>query len=158
MSDDTIAHGIFRLSVTENSHPRRVIWVPTTFSCKPVLYANPTVDADTGALVDILFTDFLTVECHVSGIDFEDADLIRRKVCNAVRQVFATSSKPVGGAYVTEQTGHSGLMWGGKSKILQIFEWEINVPRPETGVATVETIEQTSEVGTTTELLTITEP
>lgn len=158
MSDDTITHGVFRIAETEKSSPRRVVWVPTTFTCKPVLYANSIRDADTGELADILFTDFLTVECHVSGNDFEDADLIRRAVCNAVRQVFHTSSKPTGGVYVTEQTNHSGLMWGGKSKILQLFEWEINVPRPDHGKAIVTTIEQTSELIATTELLTITEP
>lgn len=158
MSDDSIAHGIFRIAESERSFPRRVVWIPTTFTCKPVLYANSIRDADSGELADILFTDFLTVECHVSGVDFEDADLIRRAVCNAVRQVFGTSSKPTGGAYVTEQAGNSGVMFAGKSKILQLFEWEINVPRPDSATAIVTRIEQTTKLGETAETLIIPTP
>lgn len=157
MSDDTIAFGVFRVSESKKDFPRRVVWIPTEFTCQPVMMANPLIDAD-NEYGDTLFTDFIMVECQISGIDFEDACLIRRKVCNAVRTAMALSSRAVDGVYATEMEGNSGVMFAGKSKIIQRFEWQINVPKPDETPVTVTQIEQTSELGETTETLIIPTP
>jgi len=141
VADSTISWGIFRVADSQQDSPRRVVWVPTEFSCEGVEYANPIRNVDTNELQDTLLTDRTYVECHIYGADFEDACLIRRKVLNAVRVVFGTSCKATRGAYQTELEGHSGYMWGGASKIIQLFEWMINVPMPETIPVVVENIE-----------------
>lgn len=163
INDEMIAHGVFRVAESKKDAPRRVVWIPTEFSCQQVLMANPLFDADDGSMGDTLFTDFVTVECQIMGVDFEDACYIRRQVCNAVRQVMQTSSRAVGGAYQTELSGHSGHMWGGQAKIVQVFTWEINVPKPDQAQVTVREIDQTNSltqdgVTSTDETLTILPP
>lgn len=146
VADSTISWGIFRVADELKDSPRRVVWVPTEFVCEGVEYANPIRDVDSNELQDTLLTDRTYVECHIYGQDFEDACLIRRKVLNAVRVVFGTSCKATRGAYQTELEDHAGYMWGGASKIIQLFEWMINVPMPETISVVVENIELKAEL------------
>lgn len=129
LADDTIAWGVFRVADSEKDSPRRVVWVPTHFKCEGPMQANAIHDADTGELGDTLLTDRLLVECNISGVDFEDGCKIRSQVLNAVREAFGTSSIALDGEYRTEMPGHSGVMWGGAVKIVQRFEWMINVPK-----------------------------
>jgi hypothetical protein len=78
--------------------------------------------------------DHVTVECQITGRNFADACNIRKAVCNAVHAVFKTSAVAADGVYQTEAFGTSGHMWGGNSKILQRFVWEMNVtktPEPQ---------------------------
>jgi hypothetical protein len=158
LADDTIAWGIFRIEDSRKDAPRRVVWIPTDFHCEPVLQANPLRDSETGELGDSLLTDRLMVECNITGLDFEDGCLIRTKILNACRNALGISSHPIDGAYVTEQQGHSGYLWGGAVKIVQRFEWLINVPKADSYFARVDEIDQTSELITTDELLVITPP
>lgn len=144
VADPTIAWGVFRVAESLKDSPRRVVWVPTVFDCEPVEVANPIRNYDTHELEDILLTDRVVVECHIYGIDFEDAIAIRRKVLNATRTAFGNSSTPTRGAYQTELEGHSGYMWGGASKIIQEFHWMINVAKPDTTTVVVESIELTA--------------
>lgn len=144
IADPTIAWGLFRVAEAMQDSPRRVVWVPTEFDCQPVEYANPLRNFDTQELEDILVTDRVLVECHIYGLDFEDAIAIRRKVLNATRIAMGTSSKPLGGAYQTQLEGHAGHMWGGASKIVQMFHWMINVAKPDITSVVVESIELTA--------------
>lgn len=144
IADPTIAWGLFRVAESQQDSPRRVVWIPTEFMCVPVGQANPLRNYDTHELEDILITDQVAVECHIYGLDFEDAIAIRRKVLNAVRVAFGNSSTPIRGAYQTELEGHSGHMWGGASKIIQEFHWMINVAKPDTTSVVVESIELTA--------------
>lgn len=144
VADPTIAWGVFRVAESQNDSPRRVVWVPTDFTCEGIEYANPLRNADSGELQDILLTDRLLVECHIYGQDFEDACVIRRKVLNAVKTAFHASSEAISGVYQTEVEGHSGYMWGGASKIIQVFRWMMNVAKPETTSVVVTSIELTA--------------
>jgi hypothetical protein len=163
LGDDSIAFGVFRLAESRKDAVRKTIWIPTEFICRPVLMSNPLIDADTGEMGDSLFTDFLTVECQISGTNFEDACDIRKKICNAVRRAMGVSSIPTNGVYQTEMSGHSSVMWNSYAKIVQLFEWQINVPKTETYSTVVTTIDQAGDltldgVTSTEELLTITAP
>lgn len=161
LADETIAWGIFRVAESQKDSPRRVVWIPIGGQCTGVMMTNPLRDSETDELGDSLQTDRTMVECHITGNDFEDACNIRVQVLNAARQALRTSSVATHVDYVTEQDGHSGHMWGGQAKIVQMFEWQINVPKPDQFKATVIEIDQTSElqnIAATDELLTITPP
>lgn len=161
LGDSTIAWGVFRVAESLKDSQRRVVWVPTQFDCEPVSMFNPIVDHETGELGDTLVTDRTTVECHITGIDFADACSIRRQVLNAVTNALATSSTPLGGAYMSELEGESGYMWGAQAKIVQHFNWMINVSKPSGYVTTVREIDMTDELqssGSTDEILIIPTP
>ena len=111
-----------------------------------MLSSNPRRDADTGELGDTLLTDRLMVECHITGVDFEDGCAIRHQILNACRRALGVSSEAADGAYVTEQQGHSGYMWAGAVKIVQRFVWSMNVPKTDGYIARVDEIDQTSEL------------
>ena len=125
-ADHTVEWGLFRTAESEHGSVRRVVWIPTEFTC----------EAPEKTQQDVLHTDFVTVECQVSGQTFADACQIRKQVCSAVRRVMGTASEAADGIYQTEQYGAAGIMWGGHSKIIQRFVWRLNVLRlPErTGV------------------------
>lgn len=144
LADPTIAWGIFRVAEPMHDSPRRVVWVPTTFVCDGIEYANPIPHSVTGQLRDALIVDRTTVECHIYGTDFEDACLIRRKVLNAVEAVLKTSSTATRGAYQTELEDHAGFMWGEQSKIIQEFHWMMNVMKSDGNERVVESIELTA--------------
>lgn len=146
VADPTIAWGIFRVAESQQDSSRRVVWIPTDFVCEEVGQANPLRNFDTGQLEDILLTDRTMVECHIYGLDFEDACAIRRKVLYAADVALANSSTAISGAYQTELEGHAGHMWGGASKIIQVFRWMLNVAKPDTTSVVVETIELTAAV------------
>jgi hypothetical protein len=133
LADDTLEFGLFRLAESERTSVRRVVWIPTEFNCEPVMQANTLIDGDTGEIGEVLFTDYVTVECHISGADFGDAARTRVQVCNAVRNALGLASMPIDGAYQTELSGHSGVMWGGMAKIIQRFRWKMNVSRLQPG-------------------------
>lgn len=161
LADDTIAFGIFRVAESLKDSQRRVVWIPTTFDCEPIEYFNPVRDGETGEMGDSLLTDRVVVECHISGLDFNDACVIRRQVLNACQVALANSSEPLGGAYQSELEGHGGYMWGGASKIIQHFHWMINVAKPDNAHTIVREIDQTDELqtsGTTDEILIIPTP
>lgn len=161
LNDETIAWGIFRIAESQKAATRRVVWIPTEFRCEGVLEANSLRDFDTGELGDTLLVDRLFVECHINGDDFEDACAIRRGVLNACRIAMGTSSQPMDGTYVTEQQGQSGYVWGGRAKIIQRFEWMMNIAKPDTQSVVVIEIDQTSELqdtGHTDEQLVIRNP
>lgn len=149
MGDDTIAFGIFRVAESRQASTRRVVWIPTAFRCEGVLEANALRDYDSGELGDTLLVDRLLVECHINGDSFEDACAIRRSVLNACRIALGTSSQAVDGEYVTEQEGKSGYVWGGRAKIVQRFEWAMNIAKPDTESVVVIEIDQTSELQNT---------
>lgn len=154
MGDDTVAWGVFRVAASQKDSPRRVVWIPTDFRCEGVQSAPLIRHSESGADGDVLLTMRVNVECEISGVDFEDACLIHRYVLNSVRRRFGTSSTAIDGAFVTEQQGHSGYLWGGAAKIVQRFLWTLNVPRvnEDTDVegsnlsVVVEHIEQTGEL------------
>ena len=143
LADDTIDFGLFRLDLSEKASPRRVVWIPTDFHCEPPMIANPLIDADSGEIGDTMFCDFLTVECHIVGVDFSDCCDIRVQIANAVHTALGTSSRAQDGAYVTEQPGQSGVLWGARAKAIQRFTWRMNVTRlnPGGGQVRVTTIE-----------------
>ena len=156
VGDDTIAWGMFRVADSAKDSPRRVVWIPADFRCEQPYEANPIRHSDSGALGDTLLVDRTTVICIITGVDFEDACLIRRQVLNACRVSLGTSSIPLDGEYVTEQEGQSGYLWGGAAKIVQRFDWMINVPRVAPYMAPdgsgyeviVTQIDQTNEIQT----------
>ena len=127
VGDDTIAWGMFRVDDSRKDSPRRVVWIPADFRCETVPAFQRSVDG--GGMGDTLLVDRTTVLCIITGVDFEDACLIRRQVLNACKFALGTSSVPLDGEYVTEQEGQSGYLWGGAAKIVQRFDWMINVPR-----------------------------
>lgn len=142
IADDTIEFGVFRTAESEHASLRRVVWIPTEFNCEPVAQTNPLYDPLTGEPGDTLHTDAVTVECQISGRNFADACVIRRQVCNAVNEVFRTSSQAADGVYQTEVYGSSGIMWGGNSKIIQRFVWMMNVGKlPELPIVRVQEID-----------------
>lgn len=149
LNDDTISWGVFRVDETKKEGRRRVVWIPTEFRCITVQQANPMHDFDTGELSDIMLSDRLTVECHISGADFEDACEIRRNIINATWNVMHMSSDPIDGQYVTEMPGQAGHTWAGATKIIQRFEWILNVAKPDQESVEIVEIEQTTELQNT---------
>jgi hypothetical protein len=137
LADDTIDFGLFRLAEAEKASPRRVVWIPTDFHCEPPMMANSLIDSDSGEIGDTMFTDFLSVECHIVGVDFADCCAIRVQVVNAVHTALGTASRAQDGAYITEQQGQAGLLWGGRAKCMQRFTWRMNVTRLHPGAGQV---------------------
>ena len=137
LADDTIEFGLFRLADYERGGPRRVVWIPTEFHIEPPLMANALIDGDSGEIGDTMFTDFLTVECHCVGVDFGDVCQVRLQVVNAVRDALGTSSRALDGHYQTELAGQAGILWGGAARVLQRFQWRMNVARLHPGAGQV---------------------
>ena len=110
------------------SSDRRVLFIPTTFGCEPAKRANTGAGAKSTLT---LHTDYLTVECHIRGIDFADAVAIRLGVLNSVRTVMRANSQALDGLFPSQVNSKPVVEWEGQGRILQRFTWELQVERIE---------------------------
>jgi hypothetical protein len=107
---------------------RRVLFVPTKFSCEPANVAN------TGGQPDLLYIDYVTVECWIGAQSFADCQRIRRQVLNAVRVVMRANGQPIDGSYPGQVGGAQApkVSFLGFT-LLQKFIWMFNIERQDDG-------------------------
>lgn len=141
LGDNTIEFHKLRLAQPQAAGSRRVVWIPTTFRCGGVIPSNPQLN-DADERVFTLSTDMQTVEAHIVGESFDDVCAIRVKVLNAVRVALQTGSKPIDGEYVTQLEHGAANMFGGREKIVQRFQWTMNVVREVEETAAITAIDQ----------------
>lgn len=151
MNDPDVWWGLYRTALSENTQLRRVVWIPTEFENEPVKLTNPLRDED-GSHAEILTTDEITLEAHITGKSFGDMCRIRVQVLQAVRLVLGPDAELFGGEYRTQQEQIEGVMWAGAEKLIQRFRFCLNVEKyPREPLLVVESIEQSVQLDDTTE-------
>lgn len=127
LDDPTVSYACFRPAQHENAELRRVIWIPLSFETNGVSPSNARLRSDTGAPVDVLYQEDWSVECHIVGETFADAEDMRERIIGAVRRALKTSARPAGGTWANQGEGDAQLMFGAAQKVVQRFVWTVNV-------------------------------
>lgn len=137
LNEPTVIKGLFRLKntyageadgvINEHSQVRRITWIPTDFQSIPLKRTNPIRDQVTGESAHVLMQEIWSVEAHIVGLSFEDMEAVRVRLLMAVRQVFGIESVANGGLWVTQEREVAAHMYGGFEKVIQRFEWTVNV-------------------------------
>jgi hypothetical protein len=147
VADESLLFSYYLAGPPEQGVDRQVIFVPTKFNCEPANFANVG-----GGYPDIIYVDYLTVECWIGGESYADAQRIRRQVLNAVRVVLRANGQPIDGAYPKQIGGALAdrVKFSGVS-LLQKFIWAFNVQRSDDGyLATVKEIDVVDSTQITT--------
>lgn len=148
-----IVKGVYRTGVAKQEAPHRVVWVPVGGTIM-----GPRTTALRGAAgaqipgserVEVLASKILTVRAHIMSRTFEALEALHHDVLNAVDKALGKAATPGAFEIVSESDASFGHARGGIGSLVQLFEWDLVVPKRLQMLATVTIHEHDYEIDTT---------
>lgn len=118
--------GAFRLAQEDNSARTRVVFIPTDFDIRSPIETGPRIAPD-GTMYDAILRETWTVECLIWGETWAEAEAVRRKCMVAIKKLFRTSVRFIGGSWVTQAAPEARHMYGGAELIRMRMSWDLDV-------------------------------